>query len=89
MNQLLQEAKDMADEIDLIQPGTSVAHLLRRLAAELYIQRKHYEHATGFGKGATEGSAGGTDDRGPDVSPGGEAGAAMPRKVKPDAGEGR
>ena len=89
MNNLLQDAKDMADEIDRIQPGTSVAFLIRRLATELQLQRKHYEHAIGLGKGTSESSAGGTDDRATDVEPGACPMDAGDGEIQKGTGEGR
>lgn len=66
MNKLTDDAMQMADKIDQIQPGTSVAFMLRRLVSELLIQRKHYDEAIGLGKGTTEGGGSGAPNRNPD-----------------------
>lgn len=70
MNTLLKDAKRIADEIDRIQPNTSVAFIIRRLASELQLQRKHYEQAIGLGKGTAESGGSGAPNRNPNRQPG-------------------
>ena len=66
MNKLTDDAMKMADDIDQIQPNTSVAFMLRRLVSELLIQRRHYDEAIRLGKGTTEGGGSGAPNRNPD-----------------------
>lgn len=87
MNKLTDDAMQMANKIDLIQPGTSVAVMLRRLVSELLIQRKHYDEAIGLGKGTTEVGGSGASNRNPDRQSGQPAADKVARSSGESQGE--
>lgn len=67
---LTDEAIHIANELAKIQPDTIVESVIRRLVAELLIQRGHYDKAIRLGKSETESGAGGTDYRAANAQPG-------------------